>query len=69
MLDRTADRKKQAARDRNRRHRNRRRRGRFCVNVVIDAKVLDYLQQTRWLSEPDSHDVEKVGRIFMSVAR
>jgi O-methyltransferase involved in polyketide biosynthesis len=61
MLDCRAVHRLKQQRDRNRAYRDRRRRGQLCVTVTIDGEVLNFLERSRWLSERDAHDPQKVG--------
>jgi len=47
--------------ERNKRYRARQRAGAICVNVEINASVIDFLCATHWLTETDAADAAKIG--------
>ena len=61
MRDPSPQRRRQAARQRDRRYRKRQAAGVMTVTIEVDAAGIDFLLRTRWLGEAESADRRKVG--------
>jgi hypothetical protein len=47
--------------ERNARYRARLRAGEVCALVPVNASIVDFLVQTRWLADRDALDAAKIG--------
>ncbi len=67
MLDRPAERRRAADRDRQRRCRERRRYGGAMYRVEVNADTLDMLVQIGWLRDADATDPRCVARAISAL--